>query len=431
MSLAMDREVFLTDLGQIGTHARRCVRCGFCNAVCASSNVSSAFRDSRTSRGRIILLQSIAEAIGEINPYSPSFKKLIDLCISCRRCIPVCPPGIPIPDLISHARYAYFKRRKWAPSLGHLIYSDYGAFDRLGSMTAPLSNWVMRRQAFRKPMEWTTHIDARARLPPFHRESFESWFRKHANVPGKEIVYFVDSYANYNDPSIGKTVVSLLEHLGYRVILPQQKESGMPSVEFGLFEKARRLARYNLAMLAPYAKAGTHIVCSSLAASYLLREGYRELVEGDEALVVADAVTDMMELLLEEYHKGALHFAPPQIPQKVDYHCCCLSRALSLAPVTTKLLEAAGFTCRQIDDCCGGAGVWGTFKQNYEISSEIAGKLVANLSADGILVTESETCKMQIEAHSDNKALFPMQLLAPRVAGLRFAANHATSQSER
>jgi len=367
----------------------------------------------------MILLQSIAEGIGEVNPYSPRFKELIDLCISCRRCIAVCPPGIPIPDLISHARYAYLRRsRLGIPSLGHLIYANYGAVDRLGSITAPVSNWIMRRHVVRKPMEWATHIDARAQLPSFQQKSFESWFRRRPSVAGKEIAYFVDSYANYNDPSIGRTVVALLEHLGYKVILPQQKESGMPSVEFGMFDKARRLARYNLAMLAPYAKAGARIVCSSLAASYLLREGYKDLVDDNEALIVADAVIDMMELLLDEYNKGTLHFTPSRATREVEYHCCCLSKALSLAPVTTGILQTAGFKCRQVDECCGGAGVWGTFKENYNISSEIAGKLVEKLSPDVTVLTESETCKMQIETHSNTKASFPLQLLAPVVAGL-------------
>jgi len=417
LSLAADREIFLTDLGHIGTYAHRCVRCGFCNAVCASSNVSSAFRDSRTSRGRMILLQSIVEGIGKIDPYSSDFKQLIDLCSSCRRCIPVCPPGIPIPDLIAHARYAYLRRRKWAVSLGHRIYANYGAFDRLGSMTAPVSNWIIRRQAFRKPMEWATHIDARVRLPPFHRESFESWFRKRSGVSGKEIVYFVDSYANYNDPSIGKTTVAILEHLGYRVILPQQKESGMPSIEFGLFDNARRLARYNLKRLFPHASAGTRIVCSSLAASYLLREGYRTLLDDPETSTVAGAVVDMMELLLEEHRKGAVHFNN-QPRMNADYHSSCLSKAMSLTPITRELLEEAGLVLRQIDDCCGGAGVWGTFRENFEISREIAQKLRKRLSPGALVMTESETCKMQIELHTGARVRFPLEVLAERIVGL-------------
>jgi len=420
LSYDIGRTLFLTDLGPIKSDAKRCIRCGFCNAVCAESNVSSAFKESRTSRGRMILVQSLVENVGDIDPYSADFKKLIDLCLSCRRCVSVCPPGIPIPDLMVQARYAYLKRKKWnALTLGHRIFADYGTFDRLGSAAAPVSNWIMGRQIVKRLMEWSTHIDARTRLPPFQRQSFESWFRKRPNTPGKKkIVYFVDSYANYNYPSLAKTVVALLEHVGYQVIVPPQKESGMPSLEFGLLDKARNLARYNLGQLARYAEEGTQIVCSSLAASYLLKEGYGTILDDPEASTVSEAVVDTMDLLLEEYGKGAVRF-DDQIPEHVDYHCCCLSRAMSLAPVNMKLLKAAGIIPRQIDECCGGAGVWGMFRENFEISKEIAQKLRDKISTDTTVLTESETCKMQIELHTGATVRFPLELLAERVTGLQ------------
>lgn len=419
MTLAADRRQFLADLGPMASYAQRCVHCGFCNAACAQSNVSDAFRESRTSRGRMILIQSLVEGIGQIEPYSAEFKSLIDLCLSCRRCVPVCPPGIPVPDLIVYARYAHLKRRKWRGlTLGHRIYADYGTFDHLGSTTAPVSNWLMRRRAVKRVMEWATHIDARARLPPFQRESFESWFRKRRS-PARErkIVYFVDSYANYNCPSLAKTVVALLEHVGYQVIVPQQRESGMPSIEFGLLDKARSFARYNLRQLDGYARNGTRIVCSSLAASFLLKVGYKAILEAPETSAVSDAVVDIMELLHEEHTRGTICF-DRGATQSVHYHCCCLSKAMSMAPTTLGLLQAAGLTPYLIDECCGGAGVWGTFKENFEISREIAQKLRENISPGATVLTESETCKMQIELHTGANVRFPLELLAERVTGL-------------
>ena len=158
-------------------------------------------------------------------------------------------------------------------------------------------------------MEWATHIDARAHLPRFHAESFESWFKKQPSTHReKKVVYYVDSYANFNNPSLGMTVFALLDHLGYEVLFPPQKESGMPAIEYGLLDKARSLARYNVRHLAPYAKNGIPIVCSSPAASYLLREGYGTFLEDENLPIVSKAVVDIAELLMEEYEKGNLHF---------------------------------------------------------------------------------------------------------------------------
>lgn len=146
----------------------------------------------------------------------------------------VCPADISIPDLMSHARHAYLKEKgPRALTLGHRVCASYGTFDRIASKTAPVSNWMLRRTVVRRLMEPVDHIDSRAHLPPFHSESFESWFRKRPRVPkARKIVYFVDSYANYNEPSFARAIVLLLEHMGYEVILPHQKESGMPALEF-------------------------------------------------------------------------------------------------------------------------------------------------------------------------------------------------------
>jgi Fe-S oxidoreductase len=277
---------------------------------------------------------------------------------------------------------------------------------------------MLRRRVVRELMEWATHIDSRAHLPLFHTESFESWFKKQPAIPRlKKIVYYIDSYANFNDPSIGKMVFALLNHLGYQVLFPPQKESGMPAIEYGLLDKARILARYNVSHLAPYAKEGIRIVCSSPAASYLLREGYTKFLEDDELPVVSKAVVDMAELLVEEYEQGRIQFESER-PEHVKYHYCCLSKSLSLAPMTTKLLRAAKITYEQVEDCCGGAGVWSTFKENYEMGSEIAAKLRSKVKPSSKILTESETCRLQIEAQVSAEVRFPLELLAQRIVGL-------------
>jgi Fe-S oxidoreductase len=267
-------------------------------------------------------------------------------------------------------------------------------------------------------MQFATHIDARAHLPRFHVESFESWFRKQPSSQSeKKVVYYVDSYANYNDPSLGKKVFALLNRLGYQVLLPPQKESGMPAIEFGMLSKARDLAKYNVSQLLPYAREGIPIVCSSPAASYLLREGYGALLENDDVSAVSRSVFDIAEFLNEEYEKGALKFKD-EPPLQAIYHYCCLSKALALAPITTRLLDAAGIQCKIIEECCGGAGVWGTFKENYELSSEIADKLRRRIEPGAEVLTESETCRLQMEAHTEAKVRFPLELLALRVQRL-------------
>ena len=86
--------------------------------------------------------------------------------------------------------------------------------------------------------------------------------------------------------------------------------------------------------------------------------------------------------------------------------------------MTTKLLRSAGIEPEIIEDCCGGAGVWGTFKENYPLSSEIAAKLGKRIEPETTVLTESETCRLQIENHVNSTVRFPLEILAPRVEGI-------------
>ena len=196
----------------------------------------------------------------------------------------------------------------------------------------------------------------------------------------------------------------------------------MPAIEFGMLDKARSLAQYNVNQLVSYAREGVPIVCSSPAASYLLREGYGNLLEGSDVAKVTDHVIDIAELLKEEFEAGNLEFID-QPPLQAVYHYCCLAKALSLGQTTMKLLDAAGVRYRVVDECCGGAGVWGTFKENYELSKEIAAKLRVRIEPEVEILTESETCRLQVEAHVDSNVRFPLELLAQRVRGLRLGGD--------
>jgi len=319
---------------------------------------------------------------------------------------------------MSHARHAYLKHTaKSDLTLGHRIYSQYGKFEKLGSHFAPLSNWVLRQKLFRQFMQYATHIDSRAHLPKFYSETFESWFKKQPRSKGnKRIVYFVDSFANYNEPSIGKLTVKLLQHVGYEVLVPPQLESGMPAIEYGMLDEARHLAEYNLKQLEPFTQKGCRIVCTSPAATFLLKSGYATILD-KKFRGISKSVVDLAELLLEEYNHGDLEFTSRK-QEPVQYHYCCLSKALSLGPVTVELLEAAGYAPTQIEECCGGAGVWGTFKENYTMSGEIATKLAQRIIKDQTLLTESETCMLQIEGRLGISARFPIEIIADR-AGIK------------
>lgn len=412
-----DRSTFLRDLGPFASQADRCIRCGFCNAVCPTSNVRSAYKESRTSRGRLVLVQSVSSGIGGVSPYSTNFHELIDLCFACRRCVEVCPAGIAIPDLMVQTRFAYLNRKGLkALNPGQLIFANYDTFDRLGSLFAPISNWLMRNRVLRKALESFAHIDARSQIPPFERSTFHRWFRNRRGLRSeRKIVYFVDAYANYNRPDIGMTVVHLLEELGYEVIVPPQRASGMPAIEYGMLDKAKRIADYNVKQLASRLVNDIPVVCSSPAASFLLKYGYPELLSNRDSRIVAERTWDIHEFLREQVELRLCSITSELDSRSLLYHYCCLAKALKTGPIIVSLLKECGYEVSMTDRCCGGAGVWSMFEKNYDIGREIGAPLCRSLAQQKEVVTESETCKLQIESNSGTQVHFPIEIVAPHV----------------
>jgi Fe-S oxidoreductase len=356
----------------------------------------------------MVLLQSIAEDFGNLDTGSHSFAELMDLCFACRRCIEVCPAGIQIPDLIIQARHAISQHHK-INRLGKSIFNNYGLFDRIGSYASPLSNWMLRRLPVRYVMEKATGIHRDAFLPTFTRRTFWDWFqtRQPRRISDERMLYFPDSYAIYNRPELGIASVELLEEMGYSVIVPKLDDSGMPSLEFGELDTARKIAQRNLSELSRW---DLKIACSSLGASHQLKHGYPELLDSREARKVAGSTVDLIELVDEHVSAGLVSLENGERGE-ATYHYCCLARALGLRETTVGLLEKCGYKTQVVDQCCGGAGVWGLFRRNFDVSGEIAGKLGRTLSDGRLVFTESETCALQIAGRLSIEPKFPIETI--------------------
>ncbi|MEZ6120427.1 MAG: hypothetical protein R3C28_28165 [Pirellulaceae bacterium] len=74
------------------------------------------------------------------------------------------------------------------------------------------------------------------------------------------MLYFVDVYANWFDTQLGRAVVRVFEHNGISVFVhPRQAAAGMPLIALGATERAKRLARKNVSILADAVRQGYHI----------------------------------------------------------------------------------------------------------------------------------------------------------------------------
>ncbi len=121
------------------------------------------------------------------------------------------------------------------------------------------------------------------------------------------MVYFVDTYANYHDPLLADALVAVLEHNGVAVYVPpEQRSSGMAMISMGVLEPARRLATRNVAMLAEAVRLGYQIVVSEPSTAVCLIHEYPNLLDDDEARLVAQNTTEACTYLWRLHQQGSL-----------------------------------------------------------------------------------------------------------------------------
>jgi Fe-S oxidoreductase len=271
-------------------------------------------------------------------------------------------------------------------------------------------------------LERVFSVSRRRRLPMFAPRNFlhlarrRGWTRK-PHGPRPRVAYFVDVFANYNDPLIAESVVAVLHHNGIEVYVPPgQTGCGMAALAHGDTDTARDAVRRNLRVLADLARDGFPILCSEPTAALMLRHDALTLVDDGDARLVAAAVVEFTAFLADLHTQGLLRtdFAP--VRANVGHHVPCHLKALGRAPAGPALLKLIpGMNVGTIDVSCSGmAGTFGLREDRYETSLAAGRPMLTELARPAYLFgsTECSACRMQMEDGTGKRTLHPAQYLA-------------------
>ena len=409
----------------------QCNGCGACLAQAAGSRMCPIFRgmneELASSRAKADLL---ANWMAGRLPLAPSaakqLKDVLALCINCKMCSVECPAGVDVSKLIIEARTQLARQTGFTAA--ELALSHNRWMSILASLFAPLSNWVIALAATRWVLQKTIGLDRSRRFPHFDRGSFIHKARQRIkkspspDAPIDKVVYFVDSYANWNDHELGFSVLALLQKLGIEVQIPPQRPVPLPAFVYGNLKTARRDIEYNLKHLTPFVRQGYKILCSEPSAALCLTDEISLITPDDRAWLIAENTYELMDYLntLIGQDPELLPDACKTLPgryagKKIAYHAPCHLRALRLSGASIELLKKCGLVVTDIDGgCCGLAGTAGMQKKHRTMSGAI-GNLLADKIDDcnpDIILTECAACKMQIEHLTEKEVLHPIKLLA-------------------
>lgn len=380
-----------------------------------------ATRDEQHStRGRSNMLR--AAISGRMGPNGFSSRELyqtLDLCLSCQACMNECPSSVDMSKLKAEFLYSYYKAhglpfRSW-------FFANIAEVSRFAKRFAPLVNLLLRSPFSRLMAVIGIHPDRT--LPLFARQTFTEWYfgreRKSSAPENKQAVFFYDTYLEYNYPQIGKALIRICEKAGLDLIVLKEKvDSGRPAYSKGVLDKAQRLARINIDLLAPFAEKGIPIIGCEPTVMVMLKKEYPDLVPGQKADTLSRAAIMAEDFLLNELNtsQNLLEFSTK--PLQILYHGHCQQKAnFGTSRVLELLRMIPGSSVEEIEaGCCGMAGAFGYEKEHYQLSLEIADLgLTPRIKESGpetIICASGTSCREQIAHTTNRNALHPLEVFA-------------------
>jgi FAD/FMN-containing dehydrogenase/Fe-S oxidoreductase len=327
--------------------------------------------------------------------------EVLDLCIGCKGCAKDCPSEVDMAKLKTEVMHEYHQRE--GSSLREKFFAHVEPLAKLGSKTAPVSNWLRALPGAGTVESKLLELAPERDLPAFADESLREWFERRdasLNQPvetaERKALLLPDTYTNYVHPETGKATVEVLEAAGVHVELATGATgSGRPPLSKGFVDIARSRAETNVAALRPEIESGWDVVAVEPSDAVMVQFDYRDLLTGEAVETVSANTYGALEYLdtfdLDPGAAGA---------GSLTYHGHCHQKAHSKDGHAAAVLEGAGFAVDELDStCCGMAGSFGYEAEHYSMSKSIADILYGQIEdSDGERVVASGTsCRTQLE----------------------------------
>ena len=402
-----------------------------------------------STRGRANIIRAALElrTDGHDPMKSAELDAALSNCLSCKGCTPECPSNVNLALLkaeMLHARW----RRDGLP-LRERILSNVDLLGKLGCFMPRLMNRLLGSKAARIAMEKTIGISRQRSLPHYARERFDRWFARHCSCGLRppdgahraplqknrgKVILWDDTFVRYHEPHIGIAAVKVLEALGFEVSLVKNRRCcGRPAFSQGNLDAAAKLGKHNINLLSSLQHSNTPLLFLEPSCWSMFVEDYRELnIDNAEEIAARCFLFEKFMADLFSREPQALPFrnstalssqVPEQRGKVVDHsvnvlihpHCHAKS-ILNPAFMGTLAERLPGRKATVMDTaCCGMAGAFGALAEKYDLSVQIAQRLldqIDNQPPGTEVIASGTSCRHQITDLTNLRPKHMAELLA-------------------
>jgi glycolate oxidase iron-sulfur subunit len=338
-------------------------------------------------------MSAVADGVAEVDA---KFEEILDFCLGCRACEPVCPGMVPYGSLLEGARAEIVaqlpstRRRIRGVAVGHLVGSQFFlvSLTFLIRMVQIFHLRFLVPGRFRRTFEGIRPIEGRAKSG-----------RLESSGSGMRIGLLTGCIQNQWFPGVNTAAAELLARAGFEVVVPEgQTCCGALAAHDGHADLSNRLlAKNHMAF-----EECELVVATAAGCSAHLHDNLENAL--DVTVVIAGAIAD-----------GLLPSLQPGGSEVVVQDPCHLRHAQRIIDEPRSILRAAGYTVVDLEDdgmCCGAAGLYTILQPTA--SAEL-GLRKANLirSTERTLVASANPgCEMQLRSFlgDDYRIAHPIEL---------------------
>ena len=404
-------------LASVKNEVSKCIKCGICMAGCPTYAVTKD--ETMVARGRLSLIGANIEGRLET---SDILDNTITSCIGCLTCEVNCPSGVKVGEIIFAAKAQMAENRGLGITGRFMSRAVVGQrwplsiIMRLSSIPLKIYDLLPDKWPFTAVLPFVRK-ERKRKLPsvgirPLTASYPEIVKTKSKKVKGR-VAFFPGCVINYSTQDIGRATISVLNKLGYDVIIPEgQYCCGIPLLSLGDMETAQKVAVKNIELFLKYDVEAIIISCATCG--HTLKKEYpvllNHLMNGKFEMVrnFSDKVTDIHEFVYREgkactersLRSGDGVASGDKF--RVTYHDPChLKKGLGIYQSPREILRSISnaefIEMDEADACCGFGGIFSL--NHYDLASDI-GEIKAESirrSSAQVVATGCPGCKIHIE----------------------------------